>query len=251
MDSALASIESLGEGEHFTYINIAKIHGVSRTTLSRRHRQIQASKEEDAINRQKLHPQQELELVQYITGLTKRGLAPTREMTRRFASEILKEEVGEGWVTRFLHRNQDTLTPHWTPGMDRNRHEADSEYKYKLYFDLLHTKMKEYDILPENTYNMDEKGFMIGNTQRSKRIFSKVMWERKEIKATLQDSSREWVTILACIGADGEALPPAIIFEAAAGNVRSSWVDGIEPGNQGIMITSSPSGWTNNEVGLG
>jgi hypothetical protein len=72
---------------------------------------IQASKEEDAINRQKLHPQQELELVRYIIGLTKRGLAPTREMTRRFASEILKEEVGEGWVTRFLHRNQDTLTP--------------------------------------------------------------------------------------------------------------------------------------------
>jgi hypothetical protein len=96
MDSALGSIESLGKGEHFTYTNIAKVHCVSRTTLSRRHRQSQASKEEDAINRQKLPPQQELELVRYITGLKKGGLAPTREMTRRFASEILKEEVEEG-----------------------------------------------------------------------------------------------------------------------------------------------------------
>jgi hypothetical protein len=62
---------------------------------------------------------------------------------------------------------------------------------------------------------MDEKGFMIGTTGRSKRIFSKIMWERKEIRSTLQDGLREWVTVLACIGADGTALPPAIIFKAA------------------------------------
>jgi hypothetical protein len=59
--------------------------------------------------------------------------------------------------------------------MDRNRYEANLEYKYKLYFDLLYTKIKEYDILPKNTYNIDAKGFMIRNTQRSKRIFSKLM----------------------------------------------------------------------------
>jgi hypothetical protein len=67
-----------------------------------------------------------------------------------------------------------------------NRHEADLEYKYKLYFNLLHTKMKEYNILPKNTYNIDEKGFYDWNTQRSKRIFSKLMWERKKIRATLR-----------------------------------------------------------------
>jgi len=51
IDSALASIKSLSEGEHFTNINITKIYSVSRTILSRRHRQIQALKEEDVINR--------------------------------------------------------------------------------------------------------------------------------------------------------------------------------------------------------
>jgi hypothetical protein len=45
--------------------------------------------------------------------------------------------------------------------MDRNRHQADSEHKYSLYFDLLESKISEYSVLPENTYNMDEKGFMI------------------------------------------------------------------------------------------
>jgi ParB-like chromosome segregation protein Spo0J len=38
MENALAAIESLDEGEQFTYKEIADRYGVSRTTLSRRHR---------------------------------------------------------------------------------------------------------------------------------------------------------------------------------------------------------------------
>jgi hypothetical protein len=57
--------------------------------------------------------------------------------------------------------------------MDYGRHQADSEVKYKLYFNLLYRKIEEYEVLPENTYNMDEKGFMIRVTRRSKRIFSR------------------------------------------------------------------------------
>jgi hypothetical protein len=57
--------------------------------------------------------------------------------------------------------------------MDCNRHEADLEHKYSLYFDLLKWKLSEYSVLPENTYNMDEKGFMIRKTGRSKRVFSR------------------------------------------------------------------------------
>lgn len=109
--------------------------------------------------------------MKYITRLTEQGLPPTREMIRCFATTIYKGQVGEGWVTRFLNRNHDSLTTKWTSGMDRNRHEADSEWKYNQHFDLLHAKMEQYDILPENTYNMDEKGFMIGKIRRSKRIF--------------------------------------------------------------------------------
>jgi hypothetical protein len=43
-----------------------------------------------------------------------------------------------------------------------------SEHKYSLYFDVLESKISEYSVLPENTYNMDEKGFMIGQTKRAK-----------------------------------------------------------------------------------
>jgi hypothetical protein len=52
------------------------------------------------LNKQKLSPQHKLELVDYIKGLSKRGLPPTREMTQRFASEIGNCHIGNGWVGR-------------------------------------------------------------------------------------------------------------------------------------------------------
>jgi hypothetical protein len=45
------------------------------------------------------------------------------------------------------------------------------------------------------------------------------MWEKREVQESLQDGLREWITILACVGADGEALPPGIIYQAANGNI--------------------------------
>jgi hypothetical protein len=69
--------------------------------------------------------------------------------------------------------------------MDSNRHKADSRDKYRLYFQLLHGKIDQYQIDPRHTYNMDEKGFLIGIVGRSKRIFSRRMWEKKEVRASL------------------------------------------------------------------
>jgi hypothetical protein len=60
-------------------------------------------------------------------------------MIQNFASDIYKERVGDGWVTRFLHRNNEHLTSRWTSSMDRSRHNADSTTKYELYFDILHS----------------------------------------------------------------------------------------------------------------
>ena len=80
--------------------------------------------------------------------------------------------MGASWVSRFLDRNYEALARKWTSGMDRNRHKADSYTKYEQYFELLHSKMIEYDIQRCNSYNMDEKGFIISVLGRSKRVFS-------------------------------------------------------------------------------
>jgi hypothetical protein len=57
--------------------------------------------------------------------------------------------------------------------MDKNRHQADSGAEYSLYLDLLGDKITQYNIDTRHTYNMNGKGFLIGITGRSKRVFSK------------------------------------------------------------------------------
>jgi hypothetical protein len=106
--------------------------------------------------------------------------------------------------------------------MDRSRHNADSTAKYELYFDILHSKIEEYHILPSNIYNMYEKGFLIGITGRSKRVFSRRQWEKKDVRTSMQDGSREWITIMAAVSADGKPLQPGIIYASANGTLQST-----------------------------
>lgn len=98
--------------------------------------------------------------------------------------------------------------------MEGNRHDADNGKRYELYFGLLSRKVKEFDILPRNTYNMDEKGFMLGVIRKTKRVFDKVLYKERRYKQPSHNASREWVTVIGAICADGTSLPPAVIYSA-------------------------------------
>lgn len=253
MDSVSLAIENAraatSDGS-FSYQEVADAANVSRSTVSRRARGVTASRADGYQQQQKLAPEQESELAAYIEELTDRFLPPTRQMIQNFASEIAHEPVSDTWVRDFLHRNSDTLLYKWTTAMDKQRHYASSEDKYKSYLDVLYSAIEQYDVLPQNTYNMDEKGFAIGLIGRSKRVFSKASYEKKKSVQSLQDGNREWVTLLASVCADGSALPPGLIFTGADNTIQSSWVEDIEPGVHEVFCTATPSGWTNNQVGL-
>lgn len=57
-------------------------------------------------------------------------------------------------------------------------------------------KIDKYDIDARQMYNMDEKGFLIGVAQKSKRIFSRQLLEAGTLGNTQQDGNREWVTAI-------------------------------------------------------
>jgi hypothetical protein len=250
IDAALAAIESLEPGEKLIYTQIAAKYGVDRRTLARRHQGATILRDAQAQNQRALHLQQEKELLRYIERLTRQGLPPTRPMIRRFASDITKKELGKGWVDRFIERYEVDLISRWATGIDRSRHQADLGLKYKLYFDLLIDKISQYDIEPYNIYNMDEKGFMLGVLTRSKRVFSRRLYKKGKIKAHIQDGNREWITLLACICADGSHIEPSLIYQSASGSIQDSWLQAFDPNDHRVHFASSPSGWTNNELGL-
>ena len=247
IQEAIAEIESRESGDEFSYSQIVKKYGVNRVTLARRHK---GETEAYGIRKRSLHPQHEIELVQYIETLTERRIPPTRAMIQSFASSLAGTEVSEVWVTRFINRHPNHLISRYSKGMSKLRHQADSGAKYSLYFKLLHEKMEEYNIMPTHIFNMDEKGFQLGRVGRTKRIFAKALYDRKGVRQALEDGSSEWITVVACICSDGSALSPSLIFQGANEAVQSSWVDAIKAGTHSVFVTSSPSGWSNNDIGL-
>ncbi|ENH98973.1 hypothetical protein COCC4DRAFT_182008, partial [Bipolaris maydis ATCC 48331] len=104
IDDAIADLDSRDPGEKLSITEVARKWGVVRSTLTRRWRQQTSSKREGYNQQQALSPQQELELVRYITKLTKRGLPPTREMIQNFSSAVAHRQLSESWVSRFINR---------------------------------------------------------------------------------------------------------------------------------------------------
>ncbi|KAG9191048.1 hypothetical protein G6011_09136 [Alternaria panax] len=247
IQEAIEEIESREPGDNFTYTEVARRYNIDRRTLARRHQGVTGPR---GLPHRSLHPQTEIELRNYCKTLTERRLPPSRPMIQRFASGLAGKDVSESWVTRFLHRHDDHLISRWNNGLTKQRVKADSAAKYNLYFKLLHQKIEEYNVSPTHIFNMDEKGFQLGRVGRTKRIFSKALYKQKGVRQALEDGSSQWITVVACICSDGKPLSPTLIFQGANGAVQSSWVEAISEGEHSVFVTSSPSGWSNNDIGL-
>ncbi len=156
----------------------------------------------------------------------------------------------KNWADRFLKRHKDLLISKWTTGIDSKRYKADSYTKYSSYFSLLESNFEKFSVEPRHIYNMDEKGFLLGIGGRSKRVFSRRMYEQGKLRAYIQDGSREWLTLLACICADGTTLPPALIYQSSVGAIQESWLEEFDAQTERAFFSASPTGWTNNELGL-
>jgi hypothetical protein len=79
--------------------------------------------------------------------------------------------------------------------------------------------MEDYNITAENMYNWDEKGFLLGLAQKLMRIMTKKMYDSGKIKGAAQDGSREFISLLASICADGTKIPPALIYKGKSGDL--------------------------------
>ncbi|OCK78032.1 hypothetical protein K432DRAFT_406814 [Lepidopterella palustris CBS 459.81] len=200
-------------------------HEVNRSTLSCRFNGEITSRADRYNGQRFLDSAQSGALLAYIKDLTVRGLPPT--------VSIHNKEIESGYLN----------------ALDRNRKKADSAQYYSLYFHLIGHKIKEYNIQASNSYNMDEKGFLIGFLKKMRRIYAKTAFDGAKTKHIVQDGSREWITILAAICADGTALAPSMIYQATTGNIQDTWITGYDQKSQICFFSSSESGWTNDKLG--
>jgi hypothetical protein len=109
--------------------------------------------------------------------------------------------------------------------------------------------IEKYNITAENMYNCDEKGFLLGLAHAVKRIISIHARKTGRIMGASQDGSREFLTLLACICADGTKLPPALIYEGDSHDLQDSWVEEFKVGDEAYFAATA-NGWSCDSLGL-
>ena len=123
--------------------------------------------------------------------------------------------------------------------------------------------MVEHEVKPQNTYDVDETGFVMANTQ-SRRVLEIIRHPRsadgrlfpadmKDLQlppgTRVQDGSREFATVICCICADGSYLDSTIIMKAING-MQDSWFSKMDDVPSNILFGVSPNGWTDNSKAM-
>jgi len=109
-------------------------------------------------------------------------------------------------------------------------------------------KTEKYNITADNIYNWDEKGFLIGQSNIVKRVMSREALKSRRITRARTDGNREFISLLACIYADGTSIPLALIYKGSSHDLQSSWLDDI--GDETAYFVASDNGWSCDSLGL-
>jgi hypothetical protein len=99
-------------------------------------------------------------------------------------------------------------------------------------------------------YNSDEKGFLIGLSRSTKRVISIDALKKKRTTRASQDGSREFITLVAAICADGTSVAPALIYQGASSDLQDTWLDEFDHSQDLAFFASSEKGWSNDRLGL-
>lgn len=231
---------------------VADSHYIIPTTLQRRLLAQTKPIEEAHIHRQRLTKAEETALATWIGLMQLWGWPPRVCQVRFMATDFLPkrgdlEPLGLNWIQKFLSRHPH-LDSNWSQSIENDRLLYSRPENLAEWFIFCLAALKRYDFNTHDIYNMDEKGFAQGLLGTLK-----VVCDRRQL-ATEKPlkkhcGTREWVSIIECICADGEAIAPHLIF--AAKRNQTDWLDMlIASGVPNGSTSATESGWTNNEIGL-
>lgn len=154
----------------------ADAFGVPYSTLRDRLNGGRVSKMLAHAEQQLLLPQQERGIVNWIIKLDGKGFPPRVDMVVTMAKQILQRqnpsklhEIGQHWISRFLNRHPQ-LVSKFSTQVNKQRVQAFEPEVIRRCFDRLQPVIQKRQIKPENTYNMDEKGILMGLASKVKVI---------------------------------------------------------------------------------
>ncbi|VDC07874.1 unnamed protein product [Peniophora sp. CBMAI 1063] len=237
--AVIASGFKPGSTRHVLSINkAADDWHVSSSTLGARYKG-RCTRAEVAVTQQKAAPAKEAKLSVYLAGWARRGLPMSPRVFEGVASNVLGMDITESWVRKFRARHPE-LRGTWTTGLEACRARALNHTTVDNYFKLLRETIDEFGIIPSNIYNMDEKGVQLGVANKERALVDR----DQATVYKIEQGSKEMVTMIETVCADGSNLPPMAIFK---GKTRDMEWGRYNP--SGAAIGFSENGWSDNELG--
>lgn len=164
------------------------------------------------------------QVIAYIVELGNRGFPLSHRRLREHVDEICHAKlgaafpgVGKQWTHRFVEKHSDHLKMSWSRPLDSKRGRAVNPHTNKAWFDLLEGVMDKLDIDEDCIYAADEIGISPQSGERERVIGSKT---RSGPQYQQRTGSRENITVIVSICADGTAEPPAVILKGNAYQVK-------------------------------
>ena len=204
-------------GENVSYAKIAAEFRVNESTIRRRVLSLGLSLSDSNALKRKLSPAEEEVLVKSILDASRHGFPPTHQQIAMEADYIQSgrlgksyQPVGRKWVQGFLRRHNKVIKTHWSAPLATIRAQsANPRAVHNFLVGLVKREVVDNNVPPELLYQIDET-----STPQQLGIKLRVVGPRESSRQHLQQSgTKENITVLVTICADGAALPPTIIFK--------------------------------------
>lgn len=251
MTNAIESVRNRNMG----YLAVAKAFKVPRTTLFR----LCNTEGPPAIvsktklgKKPVLSPELEEELVQYLLLMDKKFFGLTRRDVRSMAFQLakrnniphpfslLRESAGKDWFSSFMKRHKATLSLRKPTGTSVARAVGFNRENVAEFFNLLEEVMTRQNYGPHQIYNVDESGLSIVQSRCPEVVSLK---GKRQVGAITSAERGSLITIVMCMNAAGDFVPPMIIFP------RKKASDQLKKGAPpGSLFAFHPSGWIQTDL---
>ena len=125
--------------------------------------------------------------------------------------------VGQNWTYRFAQRNAEKIKITRSRPLEDKRGRAANPHTNDTWWKLLGETIEKYDIKPHNIYGTDEVGIQAQGGGEREYVFGA---RKKAAPYQQRAGTRDNITVIVTICANGTSTPPAAIFKGNAYQVK-------------------------------